>query len=133
MPTMNRFELHNSFIGAGGTLKSSRLAYLFMSLFIAALSIGIAEAATFQAITACIDCHGTDPQANVAPIEGASRNITPRAIVGAHASHTVAAPTCNVCHVVPTTLDHANNEVNLKATIAGGTYSKSQSFPVSNT
>ena len=112
-------------------MKRSLLLNLFISLSIGLLAIGMADAAVTP-ITTCADCHGTNPQANEAPIEGAQRNVPARAIVGAHAAHTSAVPTCAGCHVVPTTLNHMDMNINLTPTIAGGTYSKTQTFPVSN-
>ena len=112
-------------------MKRSLFLNLFISLSIGLITIGTVGAATLVPITACTGCHGTDPLTNQAPIEGSQRNVPPRAIVGSHATHN-SSLTCSGCHVMPATLNHMDMNINMSATISGGTYSKSQSFPVSN-
>ena len=112
-------------------MKRSLFLNLFISLSIGLLTIGTAGAATLVPITTCTGCHGTDPLTNQAPIEGSQRNVPPRAIVGSHATHN-SSLTCSGCHVMPAAMNHMDMNINMSATISGGTYSKSQSFPVSN-
>jgi predicted CxxxxCH...CXXCH cytochrome family protein len=107
-------------------MKKSWLLQLFFSLSIGLLVTGLADAAvTMVSITACIDCHGTNPQTNVAPVEGTVRNSPARATVGSHAYHVnTQALTCAGCHVVPTTLNHRDGKIQMASPMSGSvTYS----------
>ena len=103
---MNRSELHHSLIGLGGKMKRSWLSYLFITMSICLLVTGRADAAVMVPITACTDCHGTNPQTNQPPIEGAQRNNPARAIIGSHTYHiSNQAMICANCHgTLPTTI-----------------------------
>ncbi len=125
---MNRPEINHSLIGLGGKMKRSWLSHLFISLSIGLCAISTADAATMVPITACTGCHGTDPQANVSPIEGTIRNNPTGAMIGTHAAHIPAlVPTCSGCHVMPTTMDHRDGIINMSFTgaAAGTVYSLS--------
>ncbi len=115
-------------------MKLNWWSYLFISVTFGFYAIGTADAATMVPITACTGCHGTNPQANEAPIEGTPRNNPGRAIIGSHSLHT--SPTlmpCSDCHIVPAAMNHRNRRINLTPTISGGTYSKTSTFQTSNT
>jgi predicted CxxxxCH...CXXCH cytochrome family protein len=123
---MSRFEIHHSLIGSGGKMKKLWPLQLIFSMSIVLLAFSLANAAVSMVqITACIDCHGTNPQTNVAPVEGTVRNTPARATVGSHAYHVnTQALTCAGCHVVPTAMNHRDGKINMAASMSGGvTYS----------
>ncbi len=106
-------------------MKRSWLSHLFISLSIGLLPFGVADAATMVPITACTDCHGTNPQTNAVPVEGSARNNPARSIIGSHTYHiNTQSLTCAGCHVVPAALNHRDGKINMASPMAGGvTYS----------
>jgi hypothetical protein len=104
--------------------KRSWLTYLFIALSVGLLAIGTADAATPGTVSACIDCHGTNPLTAQAPIESATRNTPARAILGSHGPHMNGVLTCTDCHlpVSAATLSHRNGKIDMQASIRGGAY-----------
>jgi predicted CxxxxCH...CXXCH cytochrome family protein len=77
-------------------------------------------------ITSCSGCHGNPP------VDGTARNVPAGQFQGSHNTH---LNPCSVCHVDNgTNLKHANGSINMATPIhnAGGAYSKSATFAVSN-
>lgn len=94
-------------------------------------SIAVTAAAANK-LASCSSCH-TYP-----PTDGASRNASDGVVVGSHSKHyAITGVTCATCHVVPattdsTSFDHRNGNIEMQASIKGGSYSKGASFPQAN-
>lgn len=74
----------------------------------------------------CSDCHGNPP------LDGAVRDPATGAFIGDHGPHvTTASMACNACHIDSSgyTNKHRNGNIEMLATIQGGSYSKGTSFP----
>jgi len=83
-------------------------------------------------VTICSDCHDYPP--SDAP--GGTRNTPPGAVAGSHQAH--SGWTCETCHSNvptepihgPTGFGHFDRNIDMAASILGGTYSKGISFPI---
>jgi predicted CxxxxCH...CXXCH cytochrome family protein len=84
-----------------------------------------------SASTSCGSCHAYPPY------DGTMRDPVSGAVVGDHqvGAHQVV---CATCHVIPATdtnadFAHRNGNIQMQATISGGTYTRGASFPQTNT
>jgi len=79
-------------------------------------------------ISGCSQCHASYPSLS----DGTARNNPPGTFLG---SHSVAehGTDCTLCHVSNSTFDHSNGNIEMAASIRGGSYGKGAIWAATNT
>lgn len=118
----------------GAGYVSGALGLMAVAICMSLGAVSVASAVNMEPITACIACHGNEPPAP--PVEGSVRNTPAHAIVGSHTTHmsTYTGIDCSFCHVQPAAgqFGHRNGNIDMAASIKGGTYSRGASIPQNN-
>lgn len=89
-------------------------ATVLSALACAAALFALAGTAAAGTITDCSGCHG------MPPVDAPYRNISTGRFMGSHDTHawlSAGTPNCAICHKMPTTYNHRNNNVDFVSTI----------------